>query len=115
METRRGLYLFLKDIRRKILPNFHPRFYRWDLGDRKAPANFLDVGCATGAKAQTFINDFPQWKFFGVEPDVQAVKLAEAVPGLTVSHGFLKDAHYPVIFLMCAFSSRYGAYIGSPG
>ena len=92
---RKGLYLFLKKIRRKIFPKFHPRFYRWDIGDRKLPANFLDVGCATGAKAQTFIDDFPKWKFFGVEPDAQAAKIAATVPGLTVSHGFLKGTHYP--------------------
>lgn len=92
--AKKGFYSFLRKIRRKFLPKFSPRFYKWNLGDRTLPANFLDVGCATGAKDQRFINDFPRWNFFGVEPDAQAAKSAASVKGLTVSRGFLKDARF---------------------
>lgn len=90
-----GFYSFLRKIRRKVLPKFSPRFYGWDIGDRAISANFLDVGCATGAKDRRFINDFPHWNFFGVEPDVQAAEKAASVRGFTVSRGFLKDARFP--------------------
>lgn len=83
----------LKKFRREKLPEFKPRFYKWGLFSKRE-GNFLDVGCAVGAKSKGLIRDFPGWSFYGIEPDQNAVEIANKLEKFNVSKGSLLDVEY---------------------
>ena len=83
----------LKRFRREKLPEFKPRFYKWNLFSKKH-GQFLDVGCAVGAKSKGLIQDFPEWSFYGVEPDQNAAYIASKLEKFNVSKGSLLDVRY---------------------
>lgn len=56
------------------------------------PGTFLDIGCGNGAFLQTMKQ--LGWKVAGVEPDVEAARIARREFDLDVIPGTLEDAHF---------------------
>ena len=92
------LLRFLRAIKRRLFRNNTPtyKFYRYRkdiFGDDVG--NFLDVGCATGVQDIFLMKDFPQWNFFGVEPDESAFNEASRIKNFSMTKGVLENTNYP--------------------
>ena len=113
MQKRGKLYKFLRKIRRKLLPRFVPKFYKYGVMENRA-GKFLDIGCGTGIQDTQFIKDFPNWEFYGVEPDEVAFKEASKIDGFKVKKGFLEDAQYPAKFFDIIFMHHVLEHLPDP-
>ena len=97
-KRRRKIYYFLKRVKNnffdKIFYSQNPKFYKWKVLNNSKNGKFLDIGCATGLQDIKFMQDFPNWEFYGVEPDAVAFQEASKIKGFNIKKGFLEDANY---------------------
>lgn len=113
VQKRGKLYKFLRSVRRELLPRLVPKFYKLGVMENRA-GKFLDIGCATGTKDAQFIKDFPNWEFYGVEPDEVAFKEASKIDRFKVKKGFVEDARYPDKFFDVVFMHHVLEHVPNP-
>ena len=108
------VYKFLRKMKNKVLFSDTFLFYKWDIFKERIGGKFLDIGCAEGIRDIELIRRLPEWEFYGVEPNIEAYKVAKKIKNFLVFNGTLEEAKYSDNFFDIILLSHSLEHISNP-
>jgi ubiquinone/menaquinone biosynthesis C-methylase UbiE len=83
------VFKLLRWVKRKIITG-----NEFKLPIHSEVGRFLDVGCGKGNYITEYMKQYPQWEFFGIEPDSQSAKLASQLDSVIIINNTIKNAKF---------------------
>lgn len=84
-----GFYKALRWFKKKLLDE-----KKFRLPTNLKRGRFIDVGCGKGNYIVEYKKQYPEWEFYGTEPDQAVAQIAKEIPSIEIFNGFLQDARY---------------------
>lgn len=104
------LYKIIRWVKRKLLYNDR----RFVLPTPLSKGKLLDVGCGKGNYIIEYRKRYPEWEYYGVEPDPNAARIAAGIPSVRISNSTLKDAQFQPDFFDVIFMSHSLEHTSNP-